>query len=98
VDFSPTTKDLATQGFPLAGGRLDHVDNRTVAALAYHRALHPINLFTWPAKNSREIPPQALSRRGYHLIYWTSGGMVYWVISDLNERELQNFVELIRSL
>lgn len=95
VDFSPTVKDLTPVGFPLAGGRLDHVDNHTVATLIYHRALHPISLFTWPEKDGRDIPLRPLTRRGYHLLHWVKGGMAYWIISDLNENDLKDFARLI---
>ena len=27
-----------------------------------------------------------ISRRGYHLIHWTTGGMNFWVVSDVNEQ------------
>ena len=94
LDFSPQVKDFSDHGFPLAGGRLDYLDGRAVAAIIYHRAAHPINLFTWPSPPGHERKEQLLTRRGYHLIHWSHEGMTTWVISDLNEKELQDFAEL----
>jgi anti-sigma factor RsiW len=96
LDFSPTVKDLANEGFPLAGGRLDYLNNRATAALVYKRHKHNINLFVWPTAVDTDEAMHTLTRQGYHVIHWTIGGFAYWAISDLNEQELQEFVRLIQ--
>ncbi|HLZ54480.1 MAG TPA: anti-sigma factor [Verrucomicrobiae bacterium] len=91
LDFSPPVKDLAAQGFPLTGGRLDYLGNRAVAALVFHRAKHVINLFVWPTKEGDSEPAVVVPINGYNLIHWARGGMTFWAVSDLNERELMEF-------
>lgn len=90
LDFAPAVKDLAPEGFPLVGGRLDYLDGRPVAALVYKRRQHTINLFEWPEARSQSQKTFAI--RGYNVIHWTESGMNYWAISDLNARELADFV------
>jgi len=95
IDFSPTVKDLTQQGFILTGGRLDYIGNRPVAALIYMRGQHPINLFVWPATATPVMSDKALERQGFNMIRWSSGGMTYWAVSDLNLAELQQFAQLL---
>ncbi len=96
VGFSPLVKDLTKQEFALLGGRVDYLDNRPVAALVYQRREHKINLFIWPATQEADTDPKMVTRQGYNLFHWTKSGMTYWAISDLNSRELQEFVQLFR--
>jgi anti-sigma factor RsiW len=94
LDFSPVVCDLAEQGFPLVGGRLDYIDHRPVAALVYERREHQINLYVWPSPQGPEAASQMQTRQGYHLLHWTQSGMTYWAVSDLNEVELKEFMVL----
>jgi anti-sigma factor RsiW len=95
LDFSPPVKDLSQQGFNLNGGRLDYIGNRPVAALVYQRGRHSINLFVWPSNEAAMSEKMSVSQ-GYNLIRWSNGGMAYWVVSDLNLAELQQFVQLLK--
>lgn len=97
LDFSPPVENPADQGFPLVGGRLDYLVGRPVAALVYQRHQHSINLFIWPSTDAREMAEESMKRQGYNLIHWDTSGMRYWVISDLNEAELRQFAEIIKS-
>jgi anti-sigma factor RsiW len=96
LDFAPPVKDLSGQEFPLLGGRLDYLNNRTVAALFYGRRKHFINLFIWPAEQVRSTGEVTIQRQGYNLIHWTGSGMNYWAISDLNSVELNEFARLVQ--
>jgi anti-sigma factor RsiW len=94
LDFSPPVVDLAAEGFPLVGGRLDYLDRRPVAVLVYRRRQHVIDLFVWPDSAERPVAPSlAASKRGYQVLHWADRGMTFWAISDLNAAELKTFGE-----
>jgi anti-sigma factor RsiW len=94
LNFSPPVLNLASEGFPLIGGRLDYLDNQPVAALVYGRQQHKINLFIWPSTSAAATQTEV--RQGYQLVHWTQSGMNYWVVSDMNAAELEVFVLLIQ--
>jgi anti-sigma factor RsiW len=94
LDFSPPVRDLTPAGFALAGGRLDYLDNRPVAALVYRHRQHVVDLFVWPAAPPHSATAvRAFSRQGYEVLHWTDGNMTYWAISDLNPADLRTFVD-----
>lgn len=93
IDFAPPVRNLATDGFPLKGGRLDYVGGRPVAALVYQHDKHIINLFVWPTASSSPTPPKASERQGYNIVHWTSGGMAFWAVSDLEPSQLSEFAK-----
>ena len=96
LDFSPPVRDLAEDGYPLVGGRLDYVDHRAVAALVYQRRQHFINVFIWPEGKGKEEALRMKSVQGYNMIPWEANGMYHCAVSDLNSGELQQFTELLR--
>lgn len=94
IDFSPPVIDLAPQGFPIVGGRLDYIGGRTVAAVVYRRGRHVINLFVWPDGKALG-PDEAKLGDGYTLLHWTKGGMTFWAVSDVAEADLKAFHQLV---
>ena len=96
LDFSPTVVDLADRGFPLRGGRLDYIGDRSVAALVYQRQKHFINVFVWPSTNEGDLGERRSSRHGFNVIHWNAAEMTYWAVSDLNVSELEEFAGFVR--
>ncbi|WP_200845274.1 anti-sigma factor [Roseomonas sp. 18066] len=96
LPFAPPVKDLAAAGFPLIGARLDQLPGSAAAALVYKRREHVINLFIRPAPPEEDPAETAGSREGYNFLHWSAGGMSFWVASDLNTRELDEFAGLWR--
>lgn len=95
LDFAPPVVDLKEQGYPLAGGRLDYLENRTVAVLVYHRALHDINLYIWPATDKSVSPIHEQTLQGFNVLSWKKNGFEFRAVSDLNIAELSDFARLV---
>jgi len=95
LGYSPRVDDLAPDGYTLVGGRVDYVREQRVAALVYRRLGHSIDVFAWPA-GARDLPVRALSRKGYNLVNWTSDGMFFCAVSDLDHAELATFARLLQ--
>ena len=96
LDFAPPVPDLSELGWVLAGGRLDYLDGRPVAALIYQRRMHNINVFVWPHQGTAEDTIQQENAQGYQTLHWSDADMTYWVISDLNRDELWDFARAWR--
>src|SRR5271168_236908 len=95
LDFSPPVTDFAKDGFPLVGGRLDYINGRPVAALVYQHGKHVINVFMWPAAGDATSAARVETEHGYNVEQLMTAGMNCWVVSDLNQQELENFANLI---
>jgi mycothiol system anti-sigma-R factor len=94
LDFAAPVVDLAKDGFPLVGGRLDYLDNHAAAALVYQRRKHFINLFIWPTTPEDTKAQPTVAHQGYHLLHWGDSDFTYWAVSDVNIGDLENFKQL----
>jgi anti-sigma factor RsiW len=94
LDFSPQVRDLSSDGFELAGGRLEYIDQHPAAALVYKRRQHVINVLVWPATGG-DAAVRSDSRNGYNIAREVHGGMAYWLVSDLNRAELEQLAALL---
>lgn len=95
IDFTVPAKELAADGFPLIGGRIDYIHDRAAAALVYKRNRHTINVFVWPDGAKDKPIKFSGSKRGFSIVEAGANGLHFSAISDLNEEELGQLVELI---
>jgi anti-sigma factor RsiW len=94
IDFAPPVPELADQGFPLAGGRLDSVHGNNVAAIVYHHRLHTVNLFIWRGEAGAT---KTSVERGFALAEWSEDGLNFAAVSDIPAQELRQFEALYKS-
>jgi anti-sigma factor RsiW len=91
LDYSPPVPDLAAEGFPLIGGRLETLRGRQVATLVYHYHQHTIDVFVRPLPVTGI--PEARDMRGFHIAHAQSAGMDWIGVSDVSPDVLNGFVE-----
>ena len=93
ITFSPPVPELADEGFPLIGGRLDSIDGKTVPALVYKRRLHTVNVFVWPESNGGE---RSFAKDGFSVKEWSRNGLRFAAVSDIPAAELSLFEQLFK--
>jgi anti-sigma factor RsiW len=91
VDFAPPVKELAGDGFPLEGGRIDVIGGRTVAVLVYRAGRHIVSVYLWPERAELGDLPRPERDEGFNLRRWVEDGLVVSCISDLSADELERF-------
>ena len=93
LTFALPALDFANDGFALQGGRLDVVEDRSVAVLVYARTGHLINVFVWPTRE-RDTSPRVGSRQGYQWVDWRKGRIEFCAVSDAPTSDLQQLQRL----
>lgn len=94
--YAPPVPELSANGFELAGARRDVIDGELVAVLVYRRRQHTISAYVRPtAADTPAAPMQRRAVRGFNVVELARGAMGYWIVSDLNARDLADFAELL---
>ena len=96
LDYTLPVVDLAAQGFPLVGGRIDYVGHRTVAVLVYRYQKHPIDLYVFPDAGGTPVSA-ARASDGYAMAHWQRNGMTYWAITDAQSTHLRAFEQAVQA-
>lgn len=94
LDYAPPVIDLADEGYPLLGARVEHINRESVATLVYNRRGHVVNLFVWPS--SALVIARQTQVKGFNLVHWSDSSMQFWVVSDMDQAELQHFVRSLQ--
>ena len=97
IPESPRVVDLAKDGFPLVGGRLDVIGQTPVPTLVYRHEKHLISLTEIPAQNGFEFARTPHTITGYNIVHWTENGVNYWAISDVAAATLKDFAQSFRT-
>ena len=92
--LSPQVNDLATDGFPLVGGRVDVAGGKLVPAMIYRRHAHLLSLVAVPRAGSRDDGGAATSasQDGYAVARWHGQDFDYYAVSDIAPDDLALFV------
>ena len=95
--FAPVVSDLASDGFTLAGARIDVIGLQPVATLVYSHGRHVISLTEMPSLEPLSQAVRQYREHGYLALSWSDGQIAYWAVSDTTPDELESFVRLFRA-
>ena len=89
----------------LVGARLDHVADRRAASLMFESRGARVSMLVYPRDREVVPPPRFEARRvggrpvwvgrhrGYNVVAWTRGALVYSVVSDIDSCELERIAQ-----
>ena len=89
--------DLASQGFPLAGGRVAVVDRIPAPTLVYRHGEHLAAVTELPLDATGARAARGIETiDGYHVARWLDANLAYVAVSDMDEQTLADFVQAFR--
>ena len=81
--------------YSLVGGRLDVIQNHSVATVVYKNDKEVVSLFCWPTKKE-QLSQRDYFTGGYHVCTWSNAECNYILVSKLSDRKMDEFVDLFR--
>jgi len=88
--------DLASQGFPLAGGRVAVVDRIPAPTLVYRHNEHLVAVTELPLDTPAAGGGGIETVDGYHVARWSDANLAFVAVSDMDEKTLAEFVAAFR--
>lgn len=89
LDYSPPVRDLASEGFPLVGGRITDLDGHRTATLVYRYRKHTIDVYVRPGP--REAQALAVLR-GFNVAHTSANGWDWLAVSDAEPDQLERLL------
>ncbi|MDH7796721.1 MULTISPECIES: anti-sigma factor [unclassified Beijerinckia] len=94
IAISPPVPDLAAQGFPLLGGRVDVVNGAPAPVLVYRLGAHVVSVAAIPGVATAV---QATADAGFHVLPWHHSGFTFWMVTDADQQEFGHFAEAFQA-
>ena len=95
LDFAPPVVGSPASGYSLVGGRIDVIQNRSVATLVYQHDKDVVTLFCWPP-GKEHLSKTDRSIEGYRVSTWSNGQCNYILVSQLSDRAMDEFTDSFR--
>jgi anti-sigma factor RsiW len=96
LDFAPPVVGSPASGYSLLGGRVDVIQNRSVATLVYKNEKDVVTLFCWPPKKEH-LSNSDYFIDGYHVYTWSNAQCNYIFVSRLSDRAIDEFEDSFRA-
>jgi anti-sigma factor RsiW len=95
LDFAPPLVGSPASGYSLVGGRVDVIENRSVATLVYKHDQDVVSLFCWPP-DKEHLSASERSMDGYRVSTWSNAQCNYLLVSKLSDRAMHDFMDSFR--
>jgi anti-sigma factor RsiW len=95
LDFAPPLVGSPASGYTLVGGRIDVIENRSVATLVYKHDNDVVSLFCWPP-DKEHLSTSERSIEGYRVATWSNAQCNYVLVSKLSDAAMSHFMDSFR--